>query len=134
MRAVIFVTFAFLVGCASSIERARELRAGAPDWYAARKVEISGSGYPHVRDIPLVTNANRPGRTLDTSRIETLGALDAFLADPRSAPAEETPEQILQWASHTRRAVEGQIPAPDFLTDEDVAALHAIFDTPRGRL
>ena len=134
MRAVIFVTFALLAGCASSLERVQAVRDAAPDWYAARKVEISGDGYPSIGDIPFVTEETRPGQQLGLSERDTIATLRALLADPRSNMAEESPAEMRIWATTVRRAVEGRIPAPDFLTDEDVAALKAIFDRPRGRL
>jgi len=134
MRAVIFVTFALLVGCSSSIERVQAMRDAAPDWYDARKLEVSGEGYPNIANVPLITTENRPGQQLEASGQVTLADLEMFLSDPRAMPPEETPADMLAWATETRRAVEGQIPPPDFLTDEDVAALRAIFDRPRGRL
>ncbi|MCF6329279.1 MAG: hypothetical protein L3J02_05720 [Henriciella sp.] len=84
--------------------------------------------------IPVITAQSRPGERLEASGQVVLADLEAFLSDPRAAPPEETPEEVLLWAANTRRAVEGRLPVPDFLTDEDVVALHAIFDRPRGRL
>ncbi len=134
MRAVIFVTFAVLSACASQMERVQELRETAPEWYAERKIEIAGESYPKIRDIPVVTSAERDSEPLQRSGELTSAALAAFLNDPRSTVPTETPEQMLAWSEDMRRAVGGQIPAPDFLTDEDVDALHALFDRPRGRL
>jgi len=133
MRAVIFVTFALLAGCSGSLERAQAVRDAAPDWYEARKVEISGNDYPRIGEIPVVTAETRPGGQLAASEAETVAALHRFSINPRSAPAQETPAAILAWASAHRRAIEGRIPAPDFLSDEDVARLKAMFNTPRGR-
>ena len=134
MRAVIFVTFALLVGCSSSFERVQAMRDAAPEWYEASKLEVSGEGYPSIATVPVVTAENRPGQQLAAAGQVVLADLEKFLSDPRAAAPEETPEEILAWAATTRRAVEGRLPASDFLTDEDVAALHAIFDRPRGRL
>lgn len=134
MRAVIFVTFALLAGCATSLEKVQGVRDAAPDWYDARKAEIGGEGYPSIGDIPTVTRENRPGKQLPVSRRDTLRALNMFQNDPRAKGADETAESMQAWATRNRRAVERQIPAADFLTDEDVDALKAVFDTPRGRL
>jgi hypothetical protein len=54
--------------------------------------------------------------------------------DPRSAPADETPEEIAAWAAEMKRAVEGRLPAPDFLTDAEVEEIKARFDIARARL
>ena len=134
MRAVIFVTFALLAGCATSLEKVQSMRDAAPEWYDARKVEIGGEGYPSVGDIPTITRENRPGTQLRISREDTLAALRLFQTDLRATGAEETAQAMLSWAIANRRAVEGQVAAPDFLTDEDVQSLKAVFDTPRGRL
>lgn len=134
MRAVFFVTFAILTGCASSMERVQAMRDNAPEWYADRKVEIAGKSYPSIGDIPTVTSDNRPGIDLLRAGEMTSQALADFLNDPRATPAAETPAEMLTWAESLRRAIGGQVPAPDFLTDEDVDALHALFDRPRGRL
>ncbi len=134
MRAAILVPIILLAGCASSLERVRAMRAAAPDWYEARKVEISGEAYPKIGDIPLVEASARPGTQLAASGRDTMTALQKFQLDPRAEPATETAAEMLAWAAASRRAVEGQITAPDFLTDEDVAALKAVFDVPRGRL
>ena len=134
MRLVIFVTFVFLTGCASSIEKVQSLRAQAPDWYEARKVEFRGEGYPSLADIPQNTPRDSTMRRLQMSEAETLAALDMFFTDPRGALPTETPEQIRAWALEVRRAVEGQLPAPDFMTDEEVEDIKARFDVPRARL
>lgn len=134
MRAAFFVTFALIAGCSSSFERIQTMRDSAPEWYDARKYEIRGEDYPRISEIPLLTGDDVPGGQIDQSGAGALAIYEAMMRDPRSTLAEESPEDILAWARDVRRAVEGQLPAPDFLTDEDVAALKAIFDTPRARL
>ena len=37
---------------AGSIEMVQAMRADAPDWYEARKVEFRGEGYPDLNSIP----------------------------------------------------------------------------------
>ena len=134
MRMGIFVTFVFLAGCASSIEKVQSLRAQAPDWYEARKVEFRGEGYPSLNEIPEPTKRKRTIRRLRLSEAETLAALDMFYSDPRAEAALETPDELRIWALEVRRAVEGQLPAPDFLTDDEVEAIKARFTVPRARL
>ena len=71
MRIGIFVTFAFLVGCTSSIEKVQSLRSQAPDWYEARKVEFRGEGYPSLTDIPEPSQRNEARVSLRLSEAET---------------------------------------------------------------
>ncbi|MEL7231633.1 MAG: hypothetical protein AAGJ85_03905, partial [Pseudomonadota bacterium] len=65
---------------------------------------------------------------------QTLAALDRLLSDPRNAPVDESGDEMRAWANAARGQVDRRIPVPDFLTDEEVEALKAVFDTPRGRL
>jgi len=134
MRAMLFVTFALLAGCASSLEQVKIVRAQAPDWYEARKVEFKGVDYPTLDGVPVLSDDFNPTRRLAMSEAETIAALEMFNSDPRAEAAEETPADIQAWAEAEIRAIKGQVPAPDFLTDADVAALKARFDVPRGRL
>ena len=134
MRIGIFVTFAFLVGCTSSIEKVQSLRSQAPDWYEARKVEFRGEGYPSLTEIPEPSRIKRTRLRLRLSEADTLAALEMFYSDPRAEPATETPEEVRAWALEVKRAVEGQLPAPDFLTDEEVEDIKARFNVPRARL
>ena len=134
MRAVIFVTFALLAGCTSSFETVKTMRAQAPDWYEARKVEFRGEGYPSLAAVPETTPDYDPRKKLALSEAEVLAALALFNSDPRAEGAVETPEEIAAWATETRRAVEGRLPAPDFMTDAEVEAIKARFSVPRARL
>ena len=134
MRVALIVTFALLAGCSSSFSRMKAVRDNAPEWYAARKVELSGQGYPRIVDVPISRDAKQREASLILSGAELEAVLEKFYASGRAEAAVETGEEMRAWAAETRRAVEGQLPAPDFLTDEDVAALKAIFDRPRGRL
>jgi len=134
MRTEVFVTFALLAGCSSSIERVQSMRAQAPDWYEARKVEFRGEGYPDLNSVPELSTPGVSLRQLRMSEAETLAALELFTSDPRAQGPAETPEEILAWAQEVRRAVEGRIPAPDFLTDAEVEEIKARFDVPRARL
>lgn len=134
MRTAIFVTFVFLAGCASSVEKVQSLRSQAPDWYEARKVEFRGEGYPDLNSIPDPTPRKRTLKRLRMSEADVNAALEVFYADPRAEGAVETPEEIRAWARETKRAVEGQLPAPDFMTDEEVEQIKARFNVSRARL
>ncbi|MEL8056684.1 MAG: hypothetical protein AAGK66_11045 [Pseudomonadota bacterium] len=134
MRAMIFVTLLVCSACTSSFERIADVGSTAPDWYKERQAELRGQDYPSLADVPLITEENRPGSGLAASQADTLAALRALLKDPRNVAARETAERMRAWAARNRRAVDRQIPRPDFLTDEEIEALRAVFDTPRGRL
>ncbi len=134
MRTGVFVTFLFLASCASSIEKVQAMRAEAPDWYETRKQEFRGEGYPDLNSIPERRTDYDPVEKLELSEAETLAALDMFKTDPRSALAEETPAEIEAWAADLKRAVEGRLPAPDFLTDAEVEEIKARFQIARARL
>lgn len=134
MRAIVLVTLLVSSGCASSLERIGEVRDAAPEWYKERRTELVGRDYPSIADVPFVTEETRPGQRLGASQAETLQALDALLMDPRNTPVEETGAEMKAWAEALRGRVNQDIPQADFLTDEEVEALRATFDTPRGRL
>lgn len=134
MRAVIFVTFALLAGCSSSFEKVKTMRAQAPDWYEARKVEFRGEGYPSLASVPQTAPDYDPRRKLELSEADVRAALALFNSDPRAEAAVETPAEIMAWAVEVRRAVEGRLPAPDFMTDAEVEAIKARFSVPRARL
>ncbi|MEO0549522.1 MAG: hypothetical protein AAFZ91_06355 [Pseudomonadota bacterium] len=134
MRSVFFVILALMAGCSSSMDKVRELRTAAPDWYEERKVELAGGGYPSITDVPAVGGFPDLQRNLALSEAETRAALNMFATHPRAELASETPADLAAWVELTRRAIMGRLPAPDFLTDEEVAVLKAVFDTPRGRL
>lgn len=134
MRALIFVTFAALVGCSNSIDRVRDMRAQAPDWYEARKTEFRGEGYPSLFSVPEKRAGADPARKIELSEAETLAALALFNSDPRAVPPVETPDEIHAWAREVKRATEGRLPAPDFMTDAEVEDIKARFNVPRARL
>lgn len=134
MRACVFVTFVFLAGCAGSFEKVQAMRAQAPDWYDARKVEFRGEGYPDLNSIPELSADYRPLRKLELSEEETLAALEMFSSNPRATLPTETADEILAWAREVRRAVEGRLPAPDFMTDAEVEEIKARFNVARARL
>lgn len=134
MRAFSIVLLIAVAGCASSFERMKQIREAAPDWYDARKQELSGKGYPRLIDVPEPVGGEVETARLSIRQQETLDALDEFSADPKSFDEIDTPEALIAWSDAVRLSIEAQIPPADFLTDDDVAAMKAVFDRPRGRL
>lgn len=134
MRAALIVIIAGLAGCAGPLDRVRELRANAPDWYEARRTEIAGEGYGNIRDIPRISEDARPGKVLPMTRSETLLALARFEGTDRIALPQETAEEMRAWVADVRKVFDENVPEPDFLTDEDVIELKARFDVPRAQL
>lgn len=133
MRVMIFVTFALLAGCASSIEQLTNVRDGAPEWFDARKTEISGKDYPSIANVPVVTAENAPGQQLEQSGADTRAALAMFNSDPRAEGPQEDAASMLAWAAAAKREVEREETPADFMTDAEIAELKSVFDTPRGR-
>jgi len=134
MRAVIFVTFALIAGCTSSFEKVKTMRAEAPDWYEARKVEFRGEGYPSLASVPKTAPSYNPLRKLELSEADVRAALVRFNNDPRAEGVTESAESMRAWALNVRRAVEGRLPAPDFMTDVEADEIKARFNVPRARL
>ena len=48
-------------GCTSSFAKARAAINEAPEWYAERRTEIRGEGYPKLDEIPVVDPEWKPG-------------------------------------------------------------------------
>ena len=134
MRPFWFLSLLLVSSCASSLERMQEVRENAPDWYEARKQELFGRSYPNISDVPELENVRERVERLDLTAEEAQAILTMFAEDERTALVDETPEEMKAWADTIRRAAEGRLPPPDFLTDEEVAALKAVFDRPRARL
>lgn len=110
------------------------MRAEAPDWYEARKVEFRGEGYPSLASVPEAATSQDTLRKLEVSEAEVRAALDRFNNDPRAEGAVESAEEMRAWALEVKRAVEGRLPAPDFLTDAEVEEIKARFNVARARL
>ena len=111
------------------------MRAQAPDWYEARKTEFRGEGYPSIFSVPQKdTEITTRCANWNCPRKRHWRRWRLFNNDPRAALAEETPEEIMAWALDVRRAVEGRLPAPDFMTDAEVEEIKARFNVPRARL
>jgi len=134
MRIVLILTFVLTSGCAGSFDRVRELREQAPDWYAARKVEIAGEAYPRIRNIPLlgpddIVRTNEP-----LTPAEVREAQQRFALSDRAEVPQETAADLRAWVSEVKARFISEVPEVDFLTDEDIEALKERFDVPRARL
>ena len=134
MRWSVIVILALFPACASSFDQMRELREAAPDWYAASKLEIEGTGYRQIRDIPTLSADEPIGDMLPLSGAKAMAAKARFLGADRAAPAMETAQEMRVWVQQVAADMDEAVPEPDFLTDEDVARLKARFDVPRARL
>ncbi|MGB3625903.1 MAG: hypothetical protein WA989_08740 [Henriciella sp.] len=110
-----------------------DMREAAPDWYEERKVELAGEGYPRLSDVPVNSTYRQQKRQLSLTRTEREQIRARFEADPRSEPADTTPEEIMAWSSRLRSRVDRQLTQADFLTDAELEALRARFDRPRAR-
>ncbi len=134
MRCLSLCMLMIFASCASSMERVQDVRERAPDWYEARKQELFSKSYPDIYSIPEPVEFKSRLEALGMSEAETLAALARFSETLSTMTVLEAPSEMLAWADENRRAIEGRMTPPEFLTDEDVEALKAVFDTPRGRL
>lgn len=133
MRPFLLFFGVLLTGCAGSMDKISDIREVAPDWYEARKTELAGEGYPSLANIPQNTTYRRQQAAMVLSREEQNALLTAFEEDPRSAPADQTPEEILAWSRQLRARVDQQLTQASFLNDADIARLKSLFDRPRAR-
>lgn len=134
MRVLLILTFVLLSACAGSFDRVRELREQAPDWYAARKVEIAGEAYPRIRNIPILELEANERSNAPLTREEIDAAQARFSESDRASPPEETPEDLQAWVAGIQEELSANVPEADFLTEEDIQALKERFDVPRARL
>lgn len=123
------VPFLLATACSSSFTKVRSAINEAPDWYAERRVQIRGEGYPDIIDIPATTPAAPPVRALSKSGEDLAVLQRQFLTDPRAevAPA----EKIEQVAAELRAEFEPGLPEAEFLSESEIAAIRASFNVPR---
>lgn len=132
MRSIVLLLCLGLPAC-SSVDRISDLREAAPEWYEARKQELQGEGYPRLGAVPTDTTYRNKQASLMKTGAERDAIREAFFADPRSAPAYLTPAEIADWGRKLKTRVDSAIPPADFLTDQQIDALHARFSRPRAR-
>lgn len=125
------VALLLLPACTNSFAQVRGAVNQAPDWYADRRSEIRGEGYPSIADVPEIDAANPPGATLTlpTERIEALRAL--FNGNPRAevSPADVNLMETL--VSGVRSEFADFVPSGNMLTEAEIAAIRESFNVPR---
>lgn len=122
-----------LPGCTSSFSRVAETVAAAPDWYAERRDEVVGRGYPSVSRVPAAAATETDRARLAAIRGD-VGVAEALVRmDPRAVPPALELERMLAWSREARAAAEALDTPGDFLTDEEAQALRARFETDRAQ-
>jgi len=120
-----------IAGCTNSFEKARDAAGRAPGWYDDRRVEIRGEGYPKLAAVPEIAPNALPGQTLPLSLERAEALVASFEDEPRAQPATMTAEDIRQFAHDARLVFAEGLPPGNFLTEDDVAAIHESFNVPR---
>ena len=133
MRSLAMLFCVFVAGCAGSLGSLSGEDGAAPDWFEAKKAELRGKDYPRLGQLP--ENANYKARQsgLVQSAEERDALREAFFNDPRSTPVSMTPAEILAWGESKRDQFATMDLPSNFLTDDDIAALFALFERPRAR-
>ncbi|MEL6661974.1 MAG: hypothetical protein AAFR33_03150 [Pseudomonadota bacterium] len=120
--------------CTSGMSAVRESIASAPEWYQDRAKEVRGEGYPSIGRIPTLDAGERSDVSLTAGREDVLAAEELFRMDPRAVPPGLELETMLEWAKEAKSAMEVVANQPsEHLTDEEIAALKALFETPRAK-
>lgn len=123
------VQLLLVAGCTSSFTKVRTAINEAPDWYAERRTQIRGEGYPQIVDIPAATPASQPVKSLSISGDELASLQRQFLTDPRAEVA--AAEKIAEVAAELRAEFEPGLPEAEFLSESEIAAIRASFNVPR---
>ena len=121
-----------LGGCTTSFDKVRETVASAPEWYGDARTEVRGEGYPRIGRVTVLADGDtRPDDmqsvTADLSAYEML-----FRMNPRAVPPRLELERMRSWAQAARASAEALDTPGDFLTDADIEALRAVFQTDRA--
>jgi hypothetical protein len=117
--------------CTSSFSKVRSAINDAPDWYAARRTEIRGEGYPSVAEIPTIDASWTPGTALSVSAVDLASLQAAFDSDPRAQVSLNGAAEIAAIAAEIRASFGPPLPEADFLTETEIAAIRASFNVPR---
>lgn len=117
--------------CTSSFSKVRAAINEAPEWYAERRTEIRGEGYPEVADIPTVEAGWKPDRSLNKSKTEMAALRQVFDTAERAEVAEDGAEKIAAIAAELRAEFEPGLPEAEFLSESEIAAIRASFNVPR---
>ena len=127
---LIGVSCLLLAGCAGSFAKVRGAMAQAPDWYDERRTEIRGEGYPELIEVPVIEVGQEPGQTLEDSKARG-AVLRASFEDARAASPADISAEIEAPRADVREGFAGFPAEPDFLTEDEIAAIRAAFDVPR---
>ncbi|WP_300378727.1 hypothetical protein [Henriciella sp.] len=122
-----------LTGCAGSLGSSSDAGSATPDWYEARKAEFQGKGYPKLSRVPANTSYEARQSGLVKTADEREALRTAFFNDPRSATVSMTPAEIRAWGLEKRQQVVSLDTPSDFLTEEEITSLFALFERPRAR-
>ena len=128
---LLIVALLLLQACTNSFAQVRGAVNQAPDWYADRRTEIRGEGYPAIADVPVIDAANPPGASIAPPD-EKIAALRAvFDANPRSAVTPADLDLIGTLVSSVRSEFAGYLPSANMLTEAELAAIRESFNVPR---
>ena len=128
---LISVLLVAVSGCSGSFAKVKGALNEAPEWYADRRVEIRGEGYPELIDVPVIKDAERPGQTLPASaeRVTAIGKL--FAENARA----ELPDVSADAAMALRSDIQQQFAELDlsagFLTPAEIQSIRDSFNVPR---
>jgi len=125
------VSFLLIAGCTNSYAKVREAVNQAPDWYAARRAEIRGEGYPDLSEVKELTPSQLPGKTLPATaaRVDILQAY--FDNSERAEPPAEAGAQMAALLTRVEAGFADFPADPGFLTQDEIAAIEAAFNVPR---
>ncbi|MEO0981748.1 MAG: hypothetical protein AAFX03_03745 [Pseudomonadota bacterium] len=122
---------AALSGCSGSFSRVMDSVAEAPGWYAERRQEIRGEGYPEIGAVPEVAPAVRNDQSLELTKEESRLAKAAFLADPRSEFSTMSGDDIEALAASWREGLDRDLGPENFLTEDEIARMRRLFYSRR---
>ncbi len=125
------VSLTLLAGCTNSFGRVSDALGTAPGWYAERRAEIRGEGYPEIVGVPVLQEDALPGHGLgqNTARARQIAAM--FDTDPLARVADDGAAEILEIAERIRLAFPSQEPEAHFLTEADILAIRESFNVQR---
>jgi hypothetical protein len=78
----------------------------SPGWFKERVKQSEKEPFPQLAQVPDVPEAGRPESEWRTIEDDVTKAGDAVAANPRSAPANMTPEEIAAFEAEARRQAE----------------------------
>ncbi len=125
------VSLPLLAGCTNSFSRVADALNTAPGWYAERRAEIRGEGYPQIVNVPVLGAGAPAGSSLgqSTARAGQIAAM--FDADPLARSAAGGEAEIREIADRIRQAFSAAEPEARFLTEADIMAIRESFNVPR---